>query len=196
MVMIRRLLLFCLLFSALSCKREKKEVLEEVLPTQLSALEEEIFLAGIDSLMPIAAINGRIPSLNEFLIYNTFESFNRFYEAKTSDSLILLFNAVNEELIGEEIIPYFIPDSLFISESFLDSLRKDKSTDFWSGFHEVWFTDKRGLIGLTKPAIIDNRAVFWYSIMTSGKSGGIFIVWMLQTQNQWKIEKVEVRMEF
>lgn len=195
-MMFRRLILFCFLFSVLSCKQGKKEVLEEVLPTQLSALEEEILLVGIDSLMPIAAINGRIPSLNEFLIYDTFESFVKLYKAKTSDSLILLFNTVNEELIGEKIIPYSIPDSLFISESILDSLRKDKSIDFWSGFHEVWFTDKRGLIGLSKPAIIDNKAVFWYSIMTSGKSGGIFIVRMLQTQNQWKIEKVEVRMEF
>ena len=75
MMMFRRLILFCLILSALACEQGKKEVLEEVLPTQLSALEEEILLAGIDSLMTYVSTYKADVIHQDFLITDTFFPF-------------------------------------------------------------------------------------------------------------------------
>lgn len=198
MMVDRRLILFCLLVSALACKPEKKEVLEEVLPNQLSALEEEILLEGIGSLMTYVSTYKEDATYKDFLIADSYEDFTSlYYESDSTDALMMKFNILNDQLIDKKILFYAIPDSLLISNDKIDSLRNTiNRLDFWENFHNNWFPDKVGLLGLTKPAIDGDRAVFWFSIVWSGRGGAIFVVWMKRTDGIWEREKQERRLIF
>ena len=158
---------------------------------------QEITLTDVEKMVVRSGINDILKTnMSDYVLISSFADFSNLYTNDDKSELESAFENANEGAIPVTITRESFETTLMPRAEY-DSLLNNLSTSrFWSHFRSHAGKGKAGLLEITKPAIVGDRAFFWFSHQEGSKSGAVVMVWLKQESTRWQLERVKERLEF